>query len=460
MVIEEHARLEILLPNESDWRYINENDIINNSLSIISKCMDDSSFSIGGVYSAQLSVKIRLSGTNSYNVTGAKIKVYSHYDNDSEHLRGVFWATSVSRIKDIYSISASDSIVWLDTIAYDDSCEGKNLIYDRLLSDEYTRTLQDLLNLSLYELNGILAQRHIDTVKIEYNNVINDLPQKGFCIASPEAAGKISSKCPRDYVSWLAELACGFICSVPDPNISKIKIGQFETSPSFEISYDIIQLDSCEIAEYSVYYSRVYAELYDGSSGSSYDVINDENGNEIPDDTGITLDVSDNPFLVGHWEQNNQNALDVMTTLHSALDNIPIVPFKLVCHCRNFFRLGQCVKLPDGQNSVITNLKWQFRGGYTLSCAGKDTRTLCDSARRSQALIVKDLAYNKINSEIARLNSSFGKQITGVNQNITNLGDTSNDQQSQIAYAHDRIDTCEGRLDKIETILKQLNGGE
>ncbi|MDE7139119.1 MAG: hypothetical protein K2O29_11840 [Ruminococcus sp.] len=63
MVIEEHARLEILLPNETEWRYISENDIIQNSLSITSKCMDDGSFALGGVFSAQLSVKLRLQGT-------------------------------------------------------------------------------------------------------------------------------------------------------------------------------------------------------------------------------------------------------------------------------------------------------------------------------------------------------------------------------------------------------------
>ncbi|MDE5772313.1 MAG: hypothetical protein K2I06_11935 [Ruminococcus sp.] len=79
MVIEEHSRIEILLPNETDWRELSENDIIQNSLSITSKCMDDGSFMLGGVFSAQLSAKLRISGknVNSYTVIGAKIKVYS-----------------------------------------------------------------------------------------------------------------------------------------------------------------------------------------------------------------------------------------------------------------------------------------------------------------------------------------------------------------------------------------------
>ncbi len=32
MVIEEHARVEILLPNETDWRFLSEDDIIKDSL--------------------------------------------------------------------------------------------------------------------------------------------------------------------------------------------------------------------------------------------------------------------------------------------------------------------------------------------------------------------------------------------------------------------------------------------
>ena len=71
--------------------------------------MGDSSFSLGGVYSAQLSVKIRLQNTDTYKVTGAKIKVYSRYSGQNDILRGVFWVTSVSRKNDIYTISASDS---------------------------------------------------------------------------------------------------------------------------------------------------------------------------------------------------------------------------------------------------------------------------------------------------------------------------------------------------------------
>ncbi len=44
----------------------------------MSKSMDDGSFMLGGVFSAQLSAKLRISGknVNSYTIIGAKIIVY------------------------------------------------------------------------------------------------------------------------------------------------------------------------------------------------------------------------------------------------------------------------------------------------------------------------------------------------------------------------------------------------
>ena len=135
MVIEEHARLEILLPNEQNWRHISEYDIIQNSLSIAKKCMEDGSFMLGGVFSAQLSAKFRISGenVNSYTIIGAKINVYSWYGNDeNEKLRGVFWVTSAKRNNDIFTISASDALIWLDGASYGTDSRESNPIYNIL----------------------------------------------------------------------------------------------------------------------------------------------------------------------------------------------------------------------------------------------------------------------------------------------------------------------------------------
>ena len=160
------------------------------------------------------------------------------------------------------------------------------------------------------------------------------------------------------------------------------------------------------------------------------------------------MDIIDNIYdkLVGNSDKN--------------CNGLKFRPFNLKCHCTKNFQLGQKIILPNGQKSWVTSIKWQFRGGYTLSCAGKDTRVLCASARRSQSAKVKDLAYTKINTEIAKLNADIDEKINSVNENIS---DKNEEQSNSVSYVNKRVDTCEGRLDNIESqlseILKKLNGG-
>lgn len=435
MVIEEHARLKILLPSESQWRNISENDVINGSLSILSKCMDDDSFSLGGTYSAQLSAKIRLQNTNAYKITGAKIEVYSWYSGQDEFLRGIFWITSVSRKDDIYTISASDSLIWLDSVSYDDSGNGKNIIYDKLLSD--------IGNIG-YKFNQIIESVNtlLDNEKklsfYDDTNIVNYLPSgNGYCVLPADMVGKISSTNPRDYASWIAEIACGFIYTDYIDGIAKIRIGQFEEEISDEISVEETEFSSCEIADFALNFIRVYTDIYDGSSGSVY---NDS-------ESGITVNISDNPFKDGHWQYNNGNAMDLLNNIYEKLcgnyknmHGLPFRPFKIKCHCKRNFHLGQKIGLPDSNVSWITSINWRFRGGYTLGCAGKDTRTLYSSSKRSQATKIKDLAYTKVNTEIAKLKKEFSnessKNFNIIQNQIEQLWDAVNSGTSDMTHLY------------------------
>lgn len=410
MVIEEHARLEILLPNEQNWRYIGENDIIQNSLSITEKCMDDGSFMLGGVFSAQLSVKLRISGenVNSYTVIGAKINVYSWYGSDqsNEKLRGVFWVTSATRISDIFTISASDALVWFDSISYsDEHDESSNKIYSALSSgiSSINGNLEIIINI-VTEVVG----KDKGIVYRTDSNIVNNMPSnKGYLLLTPDISGEITTKNPRDYVSWLAELACGFAYVEYGQGDIWVKIGQFWEDDFTEIFSEETELNSCEIADFEIKPKRVYMELYDGNRGS--ECYHDSN-------TNITIDISENPFKDGHYHYNYNNAVDVMYNIYYKLigSKVNFRPFKLKCHKNVFFTLGQKVKLPNGKFSLLTGIKWQFRGGYTLSCAGRDTRILSVAAKRSQAVRARDSAYTKINREKNRLQ----KQIDEIRQKI------------------------------------------
>lgn len=419
MVIEEHARLEILLPNEKNWRHISENDIIQNSLRIAEKCMEDSDFSIGGVNSSQLSAKFRLQGTNSFNIIGAKINVFSWFGDEetaindkSVRFRGVFWITSATKINDVYTISASDTIIWLDSANYNDSSDGSNQIYAALTERrDLNSCFKTVIDQTNQTLSGIVKLEYIDNGEIINNNQYST----GYCLLPPDIIGEISTKNPRDYISWIAELACGFAFAYykqdgfREPYVhggdhkAYIKIGQFNNENIVEIGYDEVELNTLEIADFVLNFSCIYCKFYDGFPFAT------GNGNG-----GITIDISENPFKDGWYQYLNPKDYRnlIAQEMYGKILEISnyFRPFKLKYHGKKHFGLGQKIKLPDENFSVVTSIKWQFRGGTILSCAGKDSRLLSVSAKRSQATKVKDLAYTKINR--------LQKQIDDIRQQI------------------------------------------
>ena len=101
---------------------LDESSII--SASIKRQCCSDGKFEIGGVYAASLSMKCRVSGTNSVQNQRSKIVVFStKFDGVEEDFQpvGTFWITDAPRTGEIYSITAVDNVGWLDTNNYTDS---------------------------------------------------------------------------------------------------------------------------------------------------------------------------------------------------------------------------------------------------------------------------------------------------------------------------------------------------
>lgn len=470
MVIEEHARLEILLPNEENWWHIGENDIIQNSLSISEKCMEDSGFTLGGVNSGQLTAKFRLQGTNSFNIIGSKINVFSWFgdeetaiNNKSVRFRGVFWVTSATKTSDIYNISASDAMIWLDSVNYNDGGDDSNPIYRELSS--YRVDLSDCFKIVVEQTNKVL-DRIVKLNYIDNDNIINNNHYStGYCLLPPDIVGEISTKNPRDYVSWIAELACGFAyaCYKQDgfhePYVqggdheAYIKIGQFNDEDVVEIKYDEVELNTLEIADFVLNFSRVYCKFYDGYDYSRYN----SNG-------GITIDISENPFKdgwYGYLEHENHSEdcgcyQAIANVMYGKILEIShyFRPFKLKYHGRSHFGLGQKIKLPDGRFSVVTAIKWQFRGGTNLACAGKDSRLLSVAAKRSQAAKVKDLAYTKINTEKSKI-------LKQLESNKNDLQEQINNKSNDISNIDSKIQELEDKnfQQQIWDIWDAINGG-
>lgn len=279
MVIEEHARLEILLPNETEWRYISENDIIKDSLLLTSQCVNGNTFGFGCVSPAQLSVKFRLKSQNigRYDVYGAKIILYSYFGStppDDDGKKGVFNVTSVTKNNGIFTVSASDNVCWLDNSAFGgEEDEYGNKVY-KYLNKEHLSNWDAISVLGMI-VGDIVGEDIKETLGFRLSLVpVNDpfrsqipnacakftgygIPQNSqgayherqVVLLSGEQSDNI-----RDYVAWLAEYMGGF--AVADKN-GNIEFRLFESPYYYKnlemLDFSEFQQNTLEIAGFRIF---------------------------------------------------------------------------------------------------------------------------------------------------------------------------------------------------------------
>lgn len=478
MVIEEHARLEITLP---DGRFfdISEVDIIQNSLSVTSQCVSGNTFGFGCVSPAQLSVKIRIKPQGNepeigrYDVYGAEIILYSWFGKnppDDNGKRGVFNVTSVTKNHDIFTISASDNVCLLDSSAFEGNGDGLgNAIYRRLGKGSRLWCAIDALGIIVSELVQDFLEKplrfHMGSLqKINIPNGINGFEGYGILdegqgerdirlvlLLSDEQSDNI-----RDYASWLAEYMGGFVTA--DKN-GAIQFNLFENSYYQEpeiLDFSDFQQNTLEIAGFRIYlYSaKVITEnkTWCACNYGKYEeqgVINVENV------------IQNNPFIEFiynyHSQFNDCDFSPIVNSLYFYQRNIQIRPFSGIYHGNHYLRLGQYIKIRDRNGAehetTITHITWKFRGGQQIKCVGEDSRTLSQARKRTQAVRMGERMKTQINrlenkvtgeidSRIGTIeNSDFQSQIDGMGSRIWEL--ENKDFQWQIDDLRARIEALE-----------------
>ncbi len=455
MVIYESVKGILIMPVKkynSSWetlRYsFDEKDIISNSCSITASCCENQTFSAGGVRPAELSLKLRITAqeVNTFSLYGSKIILWSKCSsipNDlqaSWMLRGEFWVTSASRQKDIYSIKASDAIVWLDNGAYETSAGEQtkadfNKMYE--MAGSIFASASYICNEIIGKfVNDIMALT--DSGKIFFgtrDDILNEFPEnKAYVLLPKDITGGYGCKTPRDLMSFLAQIAGGCVQMIPSTQYSSDDIAEdiapvmFITPLGYKptrditeydrffkslwehpikIPYETIKSDGCEIADYDLHVQCTYIKTHDETGWSCASDLAPHAGN-------VVFDLSDNLFVTGRYyhDMNACSPFQVINPLYGHFARIEKRPFRLNC-CPLFKELSQLPKLGQEieieespgvwKKSIITKMKWTFRGGWELSCGGADTRVLSQAAKRSLASHAEEKcrAYANIVSKTA-----------------------------------------------------------
>lgn len=444
MVIYEHVKGILSVPcylDNGDYAEyttdiaFTDSDIIRNSCSIKSSACDSSTFSLGSVRPAELSIQLHLEqdGINAYNLYGAKIILYSCYQKEPKPsdwiFRGMFWVTSVSRKKTLYTLRASDALVWLNNNSIssgsgkvdDDESEVSKKLREKLEGYEGEAggggvySLHEIVTNVVTWTNDIL-QNMIAEKPLAYehiNSIPNDNPKLGNSYSgytlmrkSEEGESRNTRYSAIDYISALAKPACSFVCMRNDQYqnndsqvpFSLVPFGFFKDK--IPVPFSSIARDSCDVASYNIYIQKVYFKTYDDTGWTNARKYKPMLGN-------VEIDLSSNCFFDGRRmetvlnyqedfpDTNDKNEYPIVEAAANYLfHNVLLKPFQLKCYLKfddmeHFPKLGQRIEIEyqpgKWAESTITNMTWKFRGGWEFSCTGKDTRVLAQASKRSLA---------------------------------------------------------------------------
>ena len=477
MVIEEHARLEIILP---DGRFfeVSEDNIIQNSLSVSSQCVSGNTFEIGSVASSMLSAKFRLETEiiSHFDVHGAKVVLFSWFgENPPENngQRGVFWVTSATKKADIFMVSAIDSITWLDSSVFVDNGTGGlvNAIHQRLNTNIISAA--DIFNIIVGEIAGLPVGESLQG--LEKQQLIPNATSvfkgfgysetDGFDIRLPLLLDDEQSDNIRDYVAWIAEYMGGFVTA--DEN-GAIKFNLFENAwnniPE-TLDFSEFQQDTLEISGFSLFveYAKVITENKTYRHAYYFDTIRHP-GFEMPENSiKIGAVIENNPFVEFIYSYYNQlgegDLFPIVEALEAYLQWIRICPFSGIYHGNHYLHLGQYIKIRDKNGgfheTTITNITWKFRGGQQIKCIGEDSRTLSQAA--GIQTYARDANPRKTQQKKRSQAVRVGERMkTQINRLETKVMGNKNNSDSEIGGIKAKLEAVDGYLDEHNNRLWEL----
>lgn len=485
MVIYEHVKGILSVPcylDNGDYAEyttdiaFTDSDIIRNSCSIKSSACDSSTFSLGSVRPAELSIQLHLEqdGINAYNLYGAKIILYSCYQKEPAPsdwiFRGMFWVTSVSRKKTLYTLRASDALVWLNNNSIssasgkvdNDESEVSKKLRDKLEGYEgdtggggvypLHTIVADIVTWTNDILQNMIAEKpliyeHIDSIPNDSPKLGN--PYSGYTLMrkSEEGESKNTRYSAIDYISALAKPACSFVCMRNDRYqiqnndlqvpFSLVPFGFFKDK--IRVPFSAIARDSCDVASYNIYIQKVHFKTYDDTGWTNARAYKPMLGN-------AEIDLSSNCFFDGRRMETvinyNNNCPDtsdknecqiVDTAADYLFHNVLLKPFQLKCYLKfddmeHFPKLGQRIEIEyqpgKWAESTITNMTWKLRGGWEFSCTGKDTRVLAQAAKRSLAFNSENVSKRHADIAAAKARKAADNAYSYANDTAVYLNNT------------------------------------
>ncbi|MCQ4637016.1 hypothetical protein NE619_09760 [Anaerovorax odorimutans] len=313
------------------------------SVSINSKCVDNSNFQIGTVYSAELTMSL-LSDVDRYSLYDAVIAL-SYFlmlpDNTWEEIPlGIYNITEANRIGSTIEIQAYDNMILLDDEAL-------------LTFDSVDGTVFNVLS-TISELSGIpLTQTQEE---------IEALPN-GKRMCGIDGNDNVRPKNLREVLSYLAGLTS--TVAVMDRH-GAIELRTY----SKEVNYSICEnkQNATKISDYMIEYGSLSIKIGDNSYLT-----------EIEGSTGLCYNMDENPMISNYSEETRSAALMEILSQISGFSFTPS-SFELVTG-DPAIDLGDMVQIrgirdTEDQRFNMLNMSftWAYHGKQAIECLGSNPK--------------------------------------------------------------------------------------
>ena len=317
---------------------IDDANIINGSLSINNKCVNNSEFCLGAVYVGQMSVTLYHPDIDRYSLYNAQIHL-SYFltleDGTEEEVPlGVFFVDKPSRSKKLIQLKCYDAMTKFDIAVAEDSW-GQPFALLTLVCEKVGVPLANTEEEILAMCNG----------------------DKDFSLNSTRV------NTYRDFLSYLSMMLGGFATI---NRFGQLEIRQFHTVPDTSITAS--RRTSSTVNDYETYFNSVRARFIAEQNYYPYVETDDTMS------TGLLLDMGDIPIVQGLEEFKHEVLQNILTVIRG----IRYVPSDFKMSPDPSIDLGDGLTLERVNNTsesvfiLVTGYTWSYHKEQSITSNGTD----------------------------------------------------------------------------------------
>lgn len=401
---------------------IDDSNIINGSLSINNKCVNNSEFCLGAVYVGQMSVTLYHANIDRYSLYNAQVQL-SYFltldDGTEEEVPlGVFFVDKPSRSKKLIQLKCYDAMTKFD-ITVDEDSWGSPFALLTMVCEKIGVPLANTEEEILAMCNG----------------------DKDFSLNSTRV------NTYRDFLSYVSMMLGGFATI---NRFGQLEIRQFHTVS--DLSITARQRTSSTVNDYETYFNSVRARFVAEQNFYPYVETDDKMS------TGLLLDMGDVPIVQGLEEFKHEVLQNVLTVVKG----IRYVPSDFKMSPDPTIDLGDGLTLERVNNTsesvfiLVTGYTWSYHKEQSIISNGTDALlpNVSDSSKKQMDSMEAQIQAKSL--VVKTYTNPEDLEIKGTDETVIRMSWSAFESTTAIFFATVPVEmSADGNI--VLTFMKSLN---